>query len=295
MAARISRAAGALAVAAASGLWTLAPAAQAQTPRCDGLEAAEKAAVAELFARLKPYEGCADTFQKCLAAPQPSPLVVRHAAALGKDLAALEDSYARRRKSMTGTPPSLTFALDEGARLGEARAPVTVVLYVCTRCPFCREVVLALHREVTEDDLEGKVKVYLRPFPLKGHEGSTEGALALTAAGRQGKLWPYALYTFKNFDQFCPAVLADWAGFVGLDRELFEKAMGDETTRAAVTEVKKEGLRNKVEAPPTLFIDGRRYPGDLETGALVDALLEAYERAASAPAPGPAGAGAGKR
>jgi protein-disulfide isomerase len=258
--------------------------AQAQVPACDSLEAAEKKVMDELFGKLKPYEGCDETFARCLASPKSPPVVARLAgnlcrmAMLGKTREAIEDAYARRKKSMTGAPPSFTFVLDEAARLGDAKAPVTVVLYVCTRCPYCRDLVLALHREVTEDALKAKVKVYLRPFPLKDHEGSTEGAMALMAAGRQGKLWPFAVYTYKHFDTFLPEVLPDWAGFVGLDRDAFEKALADDKLREALTETKKEGLRNKIEATPTLFIDGRHWAGDLEIGSVVDALLEEYER-----------------
>ena len=265
-------------------------AARAQTPTCDGLDGAQKKDLDELFGRLKPYECCSDTFARCLAAKKPCPIVRRLAdnlcrmAALGRDKEAVEKAYEQRQRSMTGMHPAVTIALDEAARLGEPNAPVTLVVYACTRCPFCRDLVLALHREVTEDDLKGKVKVYLRPFPLKGHEGSTEGALALLAAARQGKMWPFAVYTYKHFDEFSPDVLADWAEFNKLDRKAFEQAMADPALREQLTEAKKEGLRNHVEATPTLYIDGRQWTGDLELGSVVDALLEEYDRVTAASA-----------
>ncbi|HEY3448714.1 MAG TPA: thioredoxin domain-containing protein [Myxococcales bacterium] len=260
-------------------------AARAQTPACEALEGEQKKMVDELFAKLKPYECCTDSFAKCLAPQAKScPVVPRLAnnlcrmAALGKDAAGLEKAYENRKKSMTGSHPTRTFVLEDSARLGEASAPVTAVMYACTRCPFCRDLVLALHREVTEDALKGKVKLYLRPFPLKGHEGSTEGALALMAAGKQGKMWPFTVYTYKHFDEFNPVILADWAEFQKLDRPAFEAALADEKVREALTEVKKEGTRNKVEATPTIYIDGRLWSGELETGSIVDALLEEYDR-----------------
>ncbi|MBI5544519.1 MAG: thioredoxin domain-containing protein [Deltaproteobacteria bacterium] len=258
--------------------------ARAGAPACEALEGQEKADLDELFSRLKPYECCTGTFSKCLAAPVPCPLVERLAnelcrlSRLGKDKAALEKAYDQRQKSMVAASATLSFALDESARLGDPKAPVTLVIYACTRCPFCRDLVLALHREVTEDALKGKVKLYLRPFPLKGHEGAAEGAMALMAAGRQDRFWPFALYTFKHFDEFHPAVLADWAEFVKLDRAAFDLAMDDSKLRDALTEAKKEGVRNKVEATPTLFINGRRWSGELEVGSVVDALLEEHER-----------------
>ena len=258
--------------------------AKGQTLLCDSLEPADKARITELFARLKPYECCDDTFAKCLAAPKPCPMVVRQAdslcrmASYGKEVPKLEEAYQRRKKSMTGQPPALTFSLDESARLGEPKAPVTIVVYACTRCPFCRDVILSLHREVTEDNLKGIAKVYLRPFPLKSHEGSTEGALALLAAGAQGRMWDYAVYTYKHFDQFHPSVLADWASFLKLDKAAFEKAMADDKLREVLTELKKEGVRNKVEATPMLFIDGRPYSGDMDSSTLVDVVTEEHQR-----------------
>lgn len=262
------------------------PPARAQTPACDALEGDPKKAVEELFGRLKPYECCADAFARCFASQARCPIVTRLAnnlcrmAALGKDKAGLEKAYENRQKSMTGTHPTRTFVLDEAARLGDEKAPVTVVMYACTRCPFCRDLVLAMHREITEDALKGKAKLYLRPFPLKGHEGATEGALALMAAGKQGRFWPFAVYTFKHYDEFNPVILADWAEFQKLDRAQFEAAMADEKVREALTETKKEGTRNKIEATPTVYIDGRLWSGELETGSIVDAVLEEYDRVA---------------
>ena len=50
-------------------------------------------------------------------------------------------------------------------------------------------------------------------------------------------------------------------------------------TRRALIKSKKEGLRNKVNATPTLFINGRRYLGDLDRASLQDVLEEAADRA----------------
>lgn len=263
---------------------SLSPVVQAQTPACDALEGAEKATAADLLGRLKPYECCTDSFAKCLAAPKPCAIVTRLASELcrmvrlGKDAPSVERAYEKRERSMAPNAPVFTIGLDESARLGDPKAPVTLVVYACTRCPFCRDMVLALHREVTEDSLKGKVKVYLRPFPIKGHEGATEGATALLAAAKQDRMWPYAVYTYKHFEEFHASVLPDWAEFVKLDRAAFEKAMADEKIRDALTEIKKEGARNKIEATPSLFIDGRAWKGELEIGAVVDALLEEHER-----------------
>ena len=38
---------------------------------------------------------------------------------------------------------------------------MTVVVYACTRCPFCKVVVPALYAAVTDGPLAGKVRLYL--------------------------------------------------------------------------------------------------------------------------------------
>jgi protein-disulfide isomerase len=270
----------------AATLLAATPATAGLPPRCEALDGDEKALAQQLLGALKGWGCCAEPLATCLAAENPCPASVRQAddlcrqVMLGRERAEIEEALALRRKSLTGGQAA-GFALEDAARAGDPAAPVTAVIYACTRCPYCRDMVLALHREVTEGELAGKVKLYLRPFPLKGHEGATEGGLALMAAQRLGSLWPYATLLFKRYGEFHPAVLADWAEPAGLDRAAFEKALGEPATRAALTESRKGGLRNKVDATPSVFIGGRKYLYELDSAVLVDVLLEEYERTVS--------------
>jgi protein-disulfide isomerase len=258
--------------------------ARAQTPACDALEGAEKAAALSLLKRLHPYTCCNDSISACLAAKSPCKAAMRMAngicrlARYGWEEAAIEKAFADRKKSMDPGTSSAGIALEEAAGIGEAGAPVKLVVYACSRCPFCRDMVLGLHREVTEGALKGKGRLFLKPFPLKDHQGATEGDLAIVAAGRMGKLWPFTLYLYNHFDLFHPAVLADWAELTGMDRARFEKLMADPQTREVLAESKKEGLRNKVAATPTIFIDGRLYSYVLDLDEVVDLALEEHER-----------------
>ena len=65
---------------------------------------------------------------------------------------------------------------------------------------------------------------------------------------------------------------------VGLDRAEFDRLRSDPQTRARVSASKQEGLKNKVEATPTMYINGKRYRADLNTEALRDALEEEHDR-----------------
>jgi len=272
----------------ASILLAAAPARAAWTPACDTLPAAKRAVVAKVFSAVHPYEGCTETLEKCLAAKPRTRLSARLAddvcrlVAAGKEAPAVQEAMARRARSMKADAPKFDIAADEAMSAGDAAAPVKAVVYACARCPFCSVMVPALHREVTQGALKGKVRLYYRPYPLKSHPGATEGALAFAAAAKLGRFWPFVLHEYAHMEQFDPDELPAWAAAVGMDRSAFERAMADAKTREAVVESRKEGLRNKVEATPTVFVDGRRYDYELETPVLVDVLQEEWERATGA-------------
>ena len=265
--------------------WFASGPALAQTPDCDGLPPERKTIARDIFAALHPYDGCDETFAKCLGAKPPKPVVLRLASDIcrqvkaGADRKQVERNLAKRAQTMLPTGPRMTIALDEATRAGSATAPVTAVVYACARCPFCKVMVPALHQAVTDGPLAGKVRLYLRPFPIKSHADSTEGGLAMVSAAKLGRFWPFTLRMYESFDSFRPKVLPEWAEAAGIDRKDFEREYADPKNREALVASKQEGLRNKVSATPAIFIDGRPYLYDLTTEAVLDVLQEAHEAA----------------
>jgi protein-disulfide isomerase len=277
---------GSLLVVVAFAVIALSRVVLAQTPKCDALDAAQQRAKQEAFASLHPYDGCDETFDKCLAKKPLAPVVLRLASDIcrqikaGKSKQDIERALAKRAQSALPQSKPASFALDEAAAVGDPNAPVRVVAYACARCPFCRVIVPALYKEVTDGLLKGTVRLYLRPFPLKDHEGSAEGGMAMIGAARLNKFWPMVNLMYERYDAFCPALLPEWAQKAGIDGSAFEKEIADPKNREALVASKQEGLRNKVEATPTVFIDGRKYVYEMNLDALVDVILEARDAAA---------------
>jgi protein-disulfide isomerase len=269
-----------LAVAAA----LVAASAFAQTPVCDALEGSHRELAQRLLASEYLYECCDDTIARCLLAKPAPPLAFRLAAnvcgrvAAGQDEQRVRRSLSRRARSMVGGGEPARISLDPATVAGDAAAPVTVVVYACARCPYCRRLVPELYREVTGGALHALAKLEFRTFPIRGHEGSTEAGLAFTAAAAMGRFWEYALYSYAHFDAFSVDAPSRWAAEVGLDRDLFSSLLTAAATREALVESKKEGLANGVEETPTVFIDARRWAGDLEAMELVDAISEEAAR-----------------
>lgn len=259
--------------------------ASAQLPACAGLTGPQAQALRQSLAALYPYDGCDQTFERCLALQPVAPVVRRLADDVcrqikaGRGLAEIERGLARRAQSMLPVGRPATIALDARALAGEPQAPVSVVVYACTRCPFCAVVVPALYRAVTEGELRDKARLAFRPFPIRDHPGSSEGGLALIAAARAGAFWPLVLRLYERYDSFCPQRLPEWAAELGLDALAFEREMASPSAGEELVAAKQEGIRNKVEATPTIFIDGRKYVYEPQPEVLIDVLLEAYEGA----------------
>ncbi len=263
---------------------TVAIPAWSQTPACDALTGPGRELAQRLLGTEHPYDCCDDTIARCLAARPTCALAVRLAenvcrrVVAGQDETRIRRSLSRRARSMLGGGEPAVIAVDPATSIGPEGAPVTLAVYACARCPYCRKLVPALVKEMRAAPLQGRVRLVFRTFPIRGHEGSTEAGLGFTAAADMGRFWEFLLYSYQHFDEFSPDRQPAWAAAVGLDADAFTARMADPAIRERLVTSKKEGVVNGVEETPTVFINGRRWVGDLEVGELVDALEEEIER-----------------
>jgi protein-disulfide isomerase len=261
----------------------LAAASAAAAP-CDRLSGDRRALAEKLFRATFPYDCCDETLDRCLKQKSVCRLARRlrddicRRVVRGDDEKKVKAALDRRARSMTPTTKRAGIDLAGAAAAGDPKSKVVVVAYACARCPFCSKVVPELHHLVTAGGLKGKAVLYFKPFPISGHAGSAEGGMAFVAAQRLGRFWPYALKLYAEYDRFAVSKLPEWAAAVGMDRAAFGKEMSSAEGRKRLVESKKEGLRNGVEATPTLFINGRRYHGDLDRETLLDVLDEEADR-----------------
>lgn len=264
----------------AAALWS-----SAQTPACDQLSQNGKKLVQGVFENEYLYECCDDTISRCLQVETPCRLAIRLADNVcrrveqGQDEARIRRALSRRARSMVGGGSRAEINLEQEFAAGPPDAPVVVVVYACARCPYCSKLVPALYEALEEGgSLHGRVQLVFRVFPIKGHEGSTIAGLSFVAAAELDAFWPFLLTSYEHFDDFEPELLGAWAEGAGIDRTAFESLLDDPKTRQALVLSKKEGLNNRVEETPTVFINGRRWVGDLEFDELLDVFGEEVER-----------------
>ena len=261
-----------------------APHAHAQCNACAQLTPEQKAIADPLMTEIFPHDCCDDTLARCLEQPKPSRLVKRLAADVCRRVIAkqapkdIKRALERRAASMIAVGKPADIDLTGLTWAGDQQAPVALVVYACARCPFCSKSVPTIHAAVTKGPLKGKVRMAFKVYPIRSHEHSAEGGLAMQAARVMGQEWPYILKLYADYDHFSMEKLVTWAGELGMDTARFEALTKDKAQRRKVVAAKKEGLRNHVEATPTYFINGRKYTGDLKEVSLVDALEEEHER-----------------
>jgi protein-disulfide isomerase len=266
------------------GIASLLFAAPALGAPCDRLAGEKKALAEKLFRSTYPYECCDETLDRCLKQKQVCKLAKRlrddicRRVARGEDEKRIKSGLERRARSMTPGGKKAVFDLSRSTVAGDPRGKLVVVACACARCPFCSKVVPELHRIATASSLKGKIALYFRPFPISSHKGSLEGGLAMVAAEKLKRFWPYLLKLYAEYDRFSVERLLEWAGAVGIDKAAFQKEIAEAATRAALVESKKEGIRNGVDATPTIFIGGQKYHGDLDNDSLLDVLDEAVDR-----------------
>ncbi len=251
---------------------------------CDGLKGEQQKLAKKIFAATYPYDCCDETLERCLKQKKVCKLAKRlrdnicRRISKGQNKEKIKNSLNRRARSMMPLAKKGSFDLARAPMVGNEKAKVSVVVYACSRCPFCARVVPEVHRLATQSALKNKIKVYYRPFPIRNHPGALEGGQAFIAAAKLNKFWPYLLKVFAEYNHFSGENLVKWAGQLGMDQQAFRKAMSANETREQLVKSKKEGLRNGVDATPTLFINGRKYYGELGKDTLIDILEEEVDR-----------------
>jgi protein-disulfide isomerase len=253
----------------------------AQTKTCDALKGAERVTASSVLKSAHPHDCCDGTILECLARKPVCPLAMRLAndvcrrAGAGQSQKDIERELVRRATSTMS--PKVSIDVSSAVIAGESNAPVEIVAYLCARCPYCAKLTPQLYESVTKGRLKGKAKIVVRPFPVRSHKHSTIMAKAMLGAASLGQFWPYLLHLYANFERFDPEKIPECAAKAGLDPERFRALLADPGLEQILVAAKKEGVRNQVDATPTLFINRRKYEAEPSLAAIEDFVEERLE------------------
>lgn len=134
--------------------------------------------------------------------------------------------------AQTGDLEQMTPITSKDHIRGDINAPVKIVEYSDTECPFCKRFHTTMKEVMDEYGKDGKVAWVYRHFPLDQlHSKARKEAVALECANEQGgndKFWSYAdrLYEVTPANNgLDPAELPKIAEYVGLDTAKFNTCL----------------------------------------------------------------------
>jgi protein-disulfide isomerase len=177
-----------------------------------------------------------------------------------------------------------------GHSYGNPDAPIVVVEFGDLECPYCRAAAPILRRLV--EDSGGAVRQVWRHFPLfEVHPYGLTAALAAEAVSALAPrdrptptrpagtdpFWAMHDLCMSHQDRLADPYLRGYAEELGIDGE---EAVGDRAQRfaGAVLRDYQHGGSIGVRGTPTVFVDGERLAGRVETASLQTAVERALAR-----------------
>ncbi len=253
----------------------------AELPGGRKLSPAQKKVAEGALRETRAYGRCTDAVLKCLASRPRDKLAWRLAGYIvylaDKDLTADEVKKVVGRRRDSAAPAKLhTIPPGTAPRLGDPKAPVTVVEFADFECGHCADLSPVLEGLVKKP-LKGKVVLYFKPYPLKTEGGRLLAAQAALAAHRQGKFWEMAHLLFEEIELHTADGMERLARKVGLDVDRFRAAMKDRNLLKEIEANKILGLRLGIEGTPAIFINGKAYRLPHDEQHLRDRLEEELE------------------
>ena len=181
----------------------------------------------------------------------------------------LDDYFAEKASREYEQGPVQTFNLKGAPFKGPAEAPIRVVEFSDFLCPYCRSIAGAFASYLPHS--ANRVVLYFKNYPLEQscnpgiartvHPGACNLALGAVCAQDQGKFWAYHDKVFASppSNPGLAEVVA-LAAAAGLDGPALSACMNGKGARDRLTAEIQEAKQGKVDATPTVFINGRRLP-----------------------------------
>jgi len=139
--------------------------------------------------------------------------------------------------------------------LGPSHAAVTVVEYGDFECPNCKQAAPAV--KLLLKHFSGRVRFVWRNFPLEEvHQHALHAALAVEAAGGQGKFWPMHDLLFENQAHLKLPQLRHYAQRLELVLARYDIEMKEDYYLQRVREHMESGRASGVRGTPGFFVNG---------------------------------------
>lgn len=155
---------------------------------------------------------------------------------------------------------------------GPENARITLVEFSDFQCPYCIKAIS--HLDQALKTFPKDVRLVYKQFPLDSHGQARLAAQASLAAHQQGKFWPMHDRLYQQARQINRMNILNWAKELGLDMPKFVATLDSAPVKTQVERDIAEGIQIGVQGTPSVFINGKKYQGPLDPGALLPVLTK---------------------
>ena len=145
---------------------------------------------------------------------------------------------------------------------GKPDASVTLIEYLDFECEACGAYYPLVKR--LSEEYNEEILFVSRYYPLPGHKNGMPSALAVEAAGKQGKYWEMHDLLFEEQQTWGEQSSSDqtiferYAEQLGLNVEQFRQDIESSEVRDRVIKDRNSGNRLGVNSTPTFFLNGEK-------------------------------------
>jgi protein-disulfide isomerase len=153
---------------------------------------------------------------------------------------------------------------------GSIELSVVLVEYGDYQCPICREV----HKMIQEIQKQIPLCFVFRHFPqTQIHPHAQKAAESAETAAAQNKFWQMHNALFEHQSDLNDGYLLEYADIIQLDIDRFLRDMTNHIHAERVLQNLQEGIRDRINSTPALFINGIRYQNSWNTQRLLAEIL----------------------
>lgn len=160
--------------------------------------------------------------------------------------------------------------------IGNANAPVSLVLLTNYSCAYCKEFQdVLVPRLITDFIRTDKIRISIVPFNLQKYTESEQSAGMVICAAQLGKGWPMHQLLFR--EKMNTKAFSDTLITLELDRTQLNTCAASDNIRATVAAQQAVSRSFGVNVVPSYFINGRMYEGMPEYADLRGQIEEAMK------------------
>lgn len=193
-----------------------------------------------------------------------------------------EDSSARQEQNKYSNAPA---GAEPETFKGSQNAPIIVEEFADFECGACADKHLVFNQ--INADYGSRIKFVFRNYPLvEVHDKAYDAAVAVEAAGIQGKFWEMQNILYANQQKWSNALnhrsmFEKYAKTIGLNMEKYTKDSLGVVAKNRVDADMKRGMALGIRSTPTVYVNGKSVPFSMITveglKKAIDAELERIE------------------